>query len=889
MRPLRAYLYAKDESGDWTCHSFRDLEPLMDAVTSMHQGLTKSLAIHVGFWRPDTPDVAAFLDIHPGQVFISNAAIGTFPPPVKASAHAIGAAGEMNFHAVLDGFGFQIENPTPAAAPAAPITSTQVLSGLPKPRGWLSILASSCPTVSAELLAAGIWDEDSYLEHESKLPTELRHQVGLDRFFILAGERPNPNTIVDKLSFAPPWFSEAGINWLDLSVRSYHVCQGADIQRISDFQRYGLKGLFRLPNLGQKSIFEMSRKLVDLLTSGKPLKDHFRIPTWVDVTQDQNRAKTSGAPSDGGPLGGLSIEALKDFNANLNLESQVEKSTQIVGNISDGFAAAAQRLNDNDRGIWAGRIGFRCKPMTLQEMADQINLTRERVRQLEVKIYRRLDGHSFWAELSSNVLDHLKGRTSPLLLNGLSAIDTWFEGVEDIGHALGKVCEHIPSLGFHVFTVAEMLVISQISKADWLEAIDNGRALLKILVDQHIMEDEGRIHIDSFLMGKGQELRENLWREVSSSGVWVEMPGGGRKLMGFGKTAQSLILSILEASDTPLHVDEICKRANEISHDSYSINSIRNVASDVGFLFGRGIYGLLKHCPLTPAEMQSIRAEVEDIMSGGGAQKQWHSNELLDELLDRSLAFEGRLTKYIINMSLVGSPNIVYLKRMIYGMKGQWSESVESRLNVRQAVIALLEAEGRPMTTDEVRARLAEGRGVNVHFQIFPSSPLIRIKPGVWGLEHRDVQLPDAKQITLKLLKNLSDRQAGLHISEVVSSLGLQSEDDVILLVSLGQKEGLRIDKGQYCYLQPWGESRRISVQDATLTILKSYANGLPHNEIHQMVERVTKHPVQRPHLSTVLQNLDAWFDPATGLWKMTGVAEDEPSDEDLPIQAMSL
>ncbi len=889
MRPLRAYLYAKDESGDWTCHSFRDLEPLMDAVTSMHQGLTKSLAIHVGFWRPDTPDVAAFLDKQPCQVFISKAAIGTFPPPVKVSAHAIGVAGEMDFHIVLDGFGFQIEDPTPAASPAAPITSTQVASGPIKPRGWLSVLASSRPAVAAELLAAGIWDEDSYLEHESKLPTELRHQVGLDRFFILAGERQNPNTIFDKLSFVPPWFLEVGINWLDLSVRSYNVCKGADIQRISDFQRYGLKGLHRLPNLGQKSVFEMSRKLVDLLTWGKPLKHPSRIPTLVDVTQDQNQAKTSGAHSESGPLGGLGIEALKDFNANLNLESQVEKSTKNVGNFIAGFTEAAQRLTNNERGIWAGRIGFRCKPMTLQEIGDQIELTRERVRQLEVKIYRRLGGHPFWAELSSKVLDHLKGRTSPLLLNGLSAIDPWFEGVEDIGYALGEVCKHIPSLGFHVFTVAEMLVISQISKADWLKAIDNGRALLKVLLDQHIMEDEGRIHIDSFLMDKSQELRVNLWREVSSSGVWAEMPGGGRKLIGFGKTAQSLILSILEASDTPLHVDEICKRANETSHDSYSINSIRNATRDVGFLFGRGTYGLLKHCPLTPAEMQSIRAEVEDIMPGGGSQKQWHSNELLDELLDRGFEFQGRLTKYIINMSLVGSPNIVYLKRMIYGMKGQWSESAESRLDVRQAVIALLEAEGRSMTTDEVRARLAAGRGVNVHFQIFPSSPVIRIKPGVWGLEYRDVQLPDAKQITLKLVKDLSYRQAGLHISEVVSSLGLESEDDVILLVSLGQKEGLRIDRGQYCYLQSWGESRRISVQDATLAILKSYVIGLSHNEIHQMVEQVTKRPVQRQHLSTVLQNLDAWFDPATGLWKMTGVTEDEPSDEDLPIQAMSL
>lgn len=859
----------------------------MDAVVSMHQNQTKSLAIHVGFWRPVTLTVSELLDQHPGQVLISKAAIGTFPPPIKASAHAVGMAEDMEFHVVIDGFGFQILDPTPAAAPAAPVAQASyksTLSGPIKPRGWLSALATSKPVLSSELLASGIWDEDSYVELESKLPVEIRHQVGLDRFFILAGESPNPNTIFDKLTFAPPWFLDIGINWLYLSVRSDNVCRANGIGAVRDFLTFGSKGLYKLPNLGQKSVREMSLALVGLMNSGKPLKDQAQVASWSE----------SNTPSSARGLSDKALHVLPndlDFDV-AKIEPHEDPQDQHVSTFSsviEGFAEAATRLTDNERGIWAGRIGFRCKAMTLQDIAVQINLTRERVRQLETKIYRRLEGHPFWVELSNRVLAHLEHRTSPLYIKGLPAVDPWFKGIDEISHAVGQVCEHISSLGFYIFSIEDLEVITQLSKADWLSAVDNGKALLKALVNQNPKESSARFQIESSLFDKGQELKEALWREVSSTGVWAGDGEGDRKLVGFGKTAQAIIVGILEGSEAPLHVEDIWAKAKNISSDNYSINTIRNIASDVGYLFGRGTYGLMKHCPLTSDELHAIRSEAEDIMAGGGPQKQWHSNELFDELLDRGFDFEGRLTKYIVNIALDGSTNFVYLRRMIYGLKGQWSDSAESRLDVRQAVCALLEEVGHPLTTDEVRQGLAKGRGVNVHFQIFPAAPLIRIRPGVWGLEHRDVHIPDAPKLVLQLLKDLSYRQAGLHTSEVAKSLGLSHEDDVALIVSLGQKDGLRMDKGQYCYLQPWGESRRISIQDAAVAILKSYSQGLPLSELHTMVERVTKRPVARPTLSTVLQNIDAAFYPATGLWKLSSILDEEPLDEGTSRSSMSL
>ena len=878
MHPLKAYLYAQDDSSTWTCLSFRDLEPFVDAVALMHKNQTKALAIHIGFWRPATTTVSELLSTHPGQVLISKAAIGTFPQTVKASAHSVATAEGMEFHVVIDGFGFQINDPTTAKTPTNPVfgvSSEIAFSSTPKLKGWVSALASSKPVLLSELLACGIWDEDTYLELEAKLPIEIRHQVGLDRFFILAAERPNPNTIIDKLNFAPPWFLDVGVHWLNLTVRSANVCRGNAIGTVKDFLKFGLKGLYKLPNLGQKSVLEMSLALVDLLNSGRPLKEQAQItsaikPATSSFAQNLSDKALQALPDE------LDSGLIKDEPILSDLTQPVDTFSDVI----DGFAKAAKRLTHNERGVWAARIGFKCKAMTLQEIAVHINLSRERVRQLETKIYRRLEGHPFWTEFSSRVLAHLKDRTSPLYIKGLPAVDPWFKGVDDIAHAVGQVCEHIPTLGLYVFSIADLEVISQVSRAEWLGAMDNGKALLKVLVDQQPTESIARFQIECSLFDKGHELKAALWREVSGFGVWADDGAGDRKLIGFGKTAQAVIMGILEGSDTPLHVDDIWAKVKAMSSDSYNINTIRNIASDVGFLFGRGTYGLKKHCPLTTADLQTIRSEAEDIMAGGGPQKQWHSNELFDELLDRGFEFEGRLTKYIVNIALDESTRFVYLRRMIYGLRGHWSDSAESRLDVKQAVCALLDESGHPLTTEEIRQGLAKARGVNVHFQIFPSPPLIRIRPGVWGLEHRDVHIPDAPKLVLKLLKGLSYRQAGLHTSEVAKFLGLSHEDDVALIVSLGQKDGLRIDKGQYCYLQPWGESRRISVQDATVTILKSYTEGLPLSELHTLVERVTKRMVTRTTLSSILQNIDAAFYPTSGLWKLSVTPDEEPLHE---------
>jgi hypothetical protein len=279
--------------------------------------------------------------------------------------------------------------------------------------------------------------------------------------------------------------------------------------------------------------------------------------------------------------------------------------------------------------------------------------------------------------------------------------------------------------------------------------------------------------------------------------------------------------------------------------------------------------------------MLAIRAEVEDIVSGGSPSKQWHSSEIYDELLNRGFSFEGKLTKYIINIALTNSPTLVYLRRMVWGIRGKWNENADARLDVKQAIVSLLENEGKPMSTAQIRSRLIEGRGLNTYFQIWVSSPLVRLGPGLWGLEGRDLNMEQARLMAYRLLKELSSRQEGMHVSEAAAFLGLGSEDEVSMLASVANKDGLRMDKGQYCYLQPWGESRRISVWEAATSTLKAHPQGLPRSELQLYVDRIAKRKVDRQQLSGILQNIDADYDAGTGLWKFAGPAGEEGEDNE--------
>jgi len=829
MRPIRAYLFHRTENAQWGCQVFRDLEPLLEATIKANAGKQNPVGVHVGFERPDTESVAKLLSSQDGLVFLSSGAIGTMPSPIRASQISIGSAGETLFHIALDGFGYQVEQALYEPLNLFQQKSQTTPSEINKPSGWVKSLAKLEFDLFEKLSAAGIWNEDTYLECEINLDLDTRHQVGMHRYQILEGEHPTPETLIDHLRSAPPWLLNTSVMMLNLSVRSANVFEDNEIDSIRDIAKYGLTGLFKLRSLGKKSVSEISHEMVRLFTTGHPLRGNSE-----------------------------------------KLESNQGKDT--IPSIIAGFEKVGQMLTQTERSIWESRIGLNRESIRLEEIGDQIGVTRERVRQILVKIYERIQIHPFWNELSRRVFEHLQGRREVLYLNTLPAIDSWFDGVDQITPAIREVTDKIPDLRFHILSWNDAPVISRLNEVQWREALQGAKRMIEAIADQNLMEPEAISHITSVLIDKGEEMQEALLEEVDRFCIWSVQPDGSRILSGFGKALPKIVLSVLETSGTPLHVKEIQKRilansASNIKHLEY----IRRAASEVGLLYGRSIYGLLKHCPLNCQQMQAICAEVEDIISGGMPSKQWHSGEFYEELLSRGFSYDGKLTKFTINIALSNSPVLIYLGRMTWGVRGQWKENPNYRLGLKQAIVSLLEQEGKPMNTMEIRSRLIEQRGINNNFQILASSPLVKLGPGVWGLEGRDMDMEYIHEMVHTLINELSSSQEGMHTSEVATFLNLNSEDEVFALMSIAQKDGLRMDAGQYCYLNSWGKSRRISLSKAATITLKNHPHGLLKTDIQRYVARIAKRKVGHQQLSAILQNIDAVYDAGSSLWKYEG------------------
>lgn len=868
MKPLRAFLFSSSPSGEWSSTAFRELEPLLEAV---HQALSveeASAAIHVGFWRPETTKIAELAQKWSGALLLSEAAIGALPPPVKVSHASVGEVEGIFFRIALDGFGYQIDDPSPSLPKKPPTIDPSVADGTFAARGWVEQLITEKPEMDATLRTVGIWDEESYREKESLLSTDERLALALDRFRTVAGVKPNQTNILDNLHACPNWFLNVELRFLNMTVRTRNVCAAHNLTTIGDLATKGYRGLLKLQNMGQGSVHGLSTLLWETFIHGDALKRK----KWLGAD----------APNDGPHY--VRRPDTVEFNlpaatvAELTPAAAPEPS---IESVFDGFIYAAQALTEKERHIWAARLGFRCPQQTLQVTAEQIGITRERVRQIEVKIYRKVGRNAFWKHLKEKLSDHLDDRTSPLLLNGISAVDPWFKGVDELKEPLKEVFNHVLHDEFSILDLGETPVITRLPLNQWEEAVNTGKALLREMVSENVSEDYARVQISALLTQRGEELRDELWATVRPFAMWATRPDGQTTLIGYGRTAETVVAAILESAGHPLHYKEIYLRSKLVSDREHDERRLHNAASNVAVLYNRGTYGLLSHCPLTPKELALIEAEVEDIAAGSEPTKQWHTSELLDELLERGFDFDGKLTKYIVNIALRNSKTFSNMRRMVWGYKESWQASAASRLDMRQAVMALLEEAGRPLSTLEIRERLEGDRGVNEHFQIHPQGNLVRLGTGLWGFADRDIKVKNPDTLLQNLADHLNATQEGVHKSEVAAVLGDIDEGDAQALLGLVKHKGMRRDRAQYVYLSEWGGARRVWPADAVEQVLDAHPQGVSIEKIRLEVNRLTKREMNPIYISQLLIHTEgANYDAENELWRRDLTTVDDSEDD---------
>lgn len=872
MQPIRTYLLVHSDAG-WESSVHRDLESLHDAWTPYMGRGDATGVIHVGLDRPETEAFESCAVRHRGQMLLSASARWALMSVCECAARAAGEVAGIPLYVAINGWGYETsaegmglaDSVLAASTKSAPFIPEQS-GGIPHPfanleditfTNWLTHLSDDDADLAMTANKAHIVDEHSYWKGEARLTAPLRHALGLYRYRVLS-KNDEPDDPMAVIRHAPPWLLQVSLQNLNLSVRAANVLAAKAFSVVGDVTNISLEKLQKLPNFGRTS------------------QQHFAERLRTAIERGPNVAT---APSVAGVLNTVASLSTK------KLGSQFKNHDALPSVI----LAAVSSLGPNLEKAVRGRMGLGVDPATLEELGGQMGVTRERIRQLEANGMLTIGRDPIWKDvLEAKLSSLLDERDDPLPFSGLAILDSWFQGVEQMQRPFSYLLEHKNILDhrFSLLKANGQWFVSRLSQRGWDLAEKQAMHLLEGGVAQGWRQVEARQHVKNLLSGGGHELHSELWATVKRFAHFSSScPDSEPVLVSYGRNVEALIEAVLSASEHPLHYSEITHHIAEDYGKVFDVRRVHNAAAESTLLYGRGTFGLLKHCSLSTDELELIREETQEIIARGSCGRQWTCAELVDVLSEQGLDFDGRLNRFILNIALRDSSELADLGRLVWTQSTDAPLGTAHRINMRQAVISLLMQAGRPMTIPEIKEALQRDRGLSGFFQLHPSGSLIRVSPSQWGLIERDFPLDSCEQAQLiEVLQSLlREQNKGIHVSEIAACLDGFFEPVSRIkyptaILALAQRSGrLRVSVGDYLFLPEWGEPRRMQKSQAIVEAIKQAGNAsLSASEIVNSASAILGRPVERETIYYALSAAGARFDETRQRWILQDTEEDE-------------
>ena len=671
-----------------------------------------------------------------------------------------------------------------------PASSAEIIS-CPSPEGWVREFLDDNADLAEDLSKAKIYDEAGYLENEGALPDPVREKIGTYRFDRLSRNLNDPCAIARA---APPWLSARTMDRIGLTLPATKVFADHGITKVGDLANWSLTELLRLPNC--------------------------RRITLRDLCKGLQRAMQEGP--------------IESRLTRLDEDERLDLLTIIRRSLST--------LRDRDRDVVLRRMGYPGKSGFLKEMADEYGITKERVRQIELKAGRKLVGEGAWAELLNNKIEaKLSHRQMPLSVKEMESADSWFDGISENLEVLRYVLENINNNAFHVVIIEDVSYLARISQYQWEAASLEALRLLRSGAGKGWLESTCRSLVGNLLPEGSSELRPLLWAKASVLAHLVPEADGRNVLASYGRGLAHTVAAVLTESEVPLHYSTISVLASDRMGHSIHTRCALRAAASVGHLFGSGVYGVDRHLP-KPKILQTISDEAEDIVASGSEGRQWHASEILTAIIDRGSlgGYEDAVDKYIVDIALGRARGLKQLGRMTW--TGSEANYDAARIELRREIVSVLEKAGRPLQTDEFLKRLMERRGVAGSFRISTFDPVLRIGVGLWGLNDRDLSIKRPYQCLMldSLVAFLKERGAGILVwelerSNLLAASGLSAE----ALFSLARGDSrLKISSTEYLYLVEWGGPRRQGISEAIAAVASSSTQPLVLADIHFQVQK---------------------------------------------------
>jgi len=377
-------------------------------------------------------------------------------------------------------------------------------------------------------------------------------------------------------------------------------------------------------------------------------------------------------------------------------------------------------------------MGLRGEPMTLAQIGAQMGLTRERIRQLEAQGFRSLESDAAWfRELECDLFQRLAARSRALSFLGAEELEDRLHGVGRHPRVVAYLLRKLGPQRLYLVSVSDVFYLVDLSPVAWDKWLSRSRRHLRSAARAGWSEARCREEI-RIRIAKPETLpatRDLLWQvlrdQFCGSGVsasWSLMP----------TTAAQAVRQILAETPKPLHFSEFCKRINMLLAKEVSPQSIRNAVARAGLLLGRGVYGEPRHIQIEAEDRARVVEAAETCMARHAPERQWHASELI-EGVQIELGVVPGLDQYVLDVLLRASSRLQRLGRLVWQLNSA-DAALQDRIHIQQAVVDILRAANRPMTTDAIHDRLVRKRGVSPYFQVHPGHGVKCLGPNLWGL-----------------------------------------------------------------------------------------------------------------------------------------------------------
>jgi len=842
-----------------------------------------SALFHVGFARPDTSDVQALLDALPPGFYVTEAARHAVPRECAVRARAVGEcqgrdlAVQPVYRAIGEWLHASFGDAADAAneiriSPDGEKTETADAAPARTRALWIVRLSESDPESGAVLEREGVRTEDDYSQVRRRLPEGVRQRVDSHRFRTLTEGVPLIDPFVIA-SFLPDWALEAPLRRLGLSQRCTNVFIIAQLQNVADVLALGPIGLMELRNFGRTSLREFTERLYQFVAN----------PPGEGNTYPARIVSGGGAVAESAP----SAPGLHRDDTEPAGHRSAEPSPE-PRSLRAALDAALSALRERDAEALRLWLGIDGPPKILEDIGSLLGVTRERARQLRNRAWERIRDRYRWPhDVAARIECLLHGRSDPLYLDLIAADDPWFDGFQENLVALGRVIEDLAGETLHVWSLNGRLIATHCPPEHWPDLADAARAAVEREIPAGVTRSDARVLIQGVAIGEGTpDLAEPLWERLLPALHFAVSPPGEERLVAIGRGLRHALVAILDESDRPLHMSEIIERLHRrgfLKSDDYATqNMVRSAMRDAGgVLYGRSVYGLDKHLPVSPEVADEALAELEAIILEGAAGRQWHCSELADALAARRPDLGEELDPFVVNVILGRSSELTYLKRLVW-VGSRRMEGVQDRLDVAAMCEAALLEAGRPLSKRELREAIQRVRGLNQHFLPQASDRVVRLAHGMWGLADRAVGVSAEHQRAAldALCRALERRQKGLHVSELFEALGdigfaPDPELDEWELLGIAQSDPrFRVGRGQLVGLASWSDVRRRAIGQALAELQAQWSGPIAGDELYSAVCALIERAMPRASVASHAARAGFIYDASTGLWNLAEVEQ---------------